>query len=64
LNVVRSKPAAHAFVLQVSVEAVGERLVFGGIVDEALHQSQNRLAADGIASPKARTPNSQGVLGV
>src|ERR1700685_1613871 len=35
LNVVRGKPAAHAFVLKVGVEAVGEGLVFGGIADEA-----------------------------
>ena len=49
LNIVRSKPAAHAFVLQVGVEAVGEGLVFGGVADEALHQSQNRLATESIA---------------
>jgi hypothetical protein len=36
LNVVRSEPAAHAFVLQVGVEPVGEVLVFGGVADEAL----------------------------
>jgi len=35
LNVVRSKPAAHTFVLQVGIEAVGEVLVFGGVADEA-----------------------------
>jgi hypothetical protein len=35
LNVVRGKPAAHAFALQVGVEAVGEVLVFGGVADEA-----------------------------
>lgn len=35
LNVVRRKPAAYAFGLQVSVEAVGEGLIFGGVADEA-----------------------------
>ncbi len=35
LNVVRGKPTAYAFVLQVGVEAVGEGLVFGGVADEA-----------------------------
>jgi hypothetical protein len=32
LDVVRSKPAAYSFVLQVGVEAVGEGLVFGGLM--------------------------------
>jgi hypothetical protein len=35
LNGVRGEPAAHAFVLEVGVEAVGEGWVFGGIADEA-----------------------------
>ena len=34
-HVMRGKPAADPFVLQVSVEAVGELLVFGGVADEA-----------------------------
>jgi hypothetical protein len=35
LDVVRGKPAAHTFVLQVGVEAVGEVLVFSGVAYEA-----------------------------
>jgi hypothetical protein len=34
-NIVGRKPAAHAFVLQIGVEPIGELLVFGGVADEA-----------------------------
>src|SRR5208337_5409917 len=34
-NIVRRKPAAHAFVLQAFVQTVGELLVLAGIADEA-----------------------------
>ena len=35
LDVVRRKPAAHAFVLQIGIEPLGKLLVFGRIADEA-----------------------------
>jgi len=34
-NIVRGKPAAHTFILQAFVQAVGKLLVFGRIADEA-----------------------------
>src|SRR5271165_3725730 len=35
LNIVRRKPAAHAFGLQIGMEPLGKLLVVGGIADEA-----------------------------
>jgi len=35
LHVVRGKPTAHTFVLQVSMEALGEEFILARIADEA-----------------------------
>jgi hypothetical protein len=56
LNVMRSEPAAHAFVLQVGVEAVGEVLVFA-----VAAQHGERVGEDGNRQgPQARGARSRG----
>src|SRR5262249_46143159 len=64
-HVVGGKPAAHAFVLQVGVEALGESMIFAGVADEAgvvldrIVQQRGQMLNQAVGKPYAAAEHNR-----